>query len=299
MLLAPLVEIFCDIDDFCKDYESNRQEKVLGVDGIKRRNRNTQLSVSEVMSILIFFHLSHYRTFKDFYVSCVLEDLKLYFPKAVSYGRFVALIPRALKPLTAYVLSKTGKHTGLYYLDSTKLVVCHNRRIHSHKVFQGIAQRGHSSVGYFFGFKLHLAINHKGELVSFCVTRGNVDDRQVVDKLTQGLRGLLAADKGYIDQKLTQRLSEKGLKLITKVRKNMKKKLLSAFEKFFLYQRSIVETVIDQLKAICHIEHSRHRSPINFLVNLVGGLAAYSMRPRKPEIKINKINADKLQLIHN
>lgn len=299
MLLAPMVEIFCDIDDFCKYYESNKQVKLLETDGIKKRNRKTQLSVSEVISILIFFHLSHYRTFKDFYISCVLEELAAYFPKTVSYGRFVALIPRVLEPLTAYVLSKTGTRTGLYYLDSTKLVVCHNRRIHSHKVFQAIAERGHSSVGYFFGFKLHLAINHKGELVSFCVTRGNVDDRQVVDKLSQGLTGLLAADKGYIDKKLTQRLSEKGLKLITKVRKNMKKKVLSAFEKFFLYQRSIVETVIDQLKAICHIEHTRHRSPVNFLVNLVGGLAAYSLRPRKPEIKINKLEHKKLQLSHN
>jgi len=299
MLLAPMVEIFCDIDDFCKHYEKSKQLKLLPVAGLKNRDRKTQLSVSEIMTVLIFFHLSHYRTFKDFYVSCVLEDLSAYFPKAVSYGRFVALIPRVFEPLTAYVLSKTGSQTGLYYLDSTKLVVCHNRRIHSHKVFQGIAQRGHSSVGYFFGFKLHIAINHKGELVSFCVTRGNVDDRQVVDKLTRGLTGLLAADKGYIDKKLTERLADKGMKLITKVRKNMKKKMLAAFEKFFLYQRSIIETVIDQLKSICHIEHSRHRSPMNFLVNLIGGLAAYSLKPRKPQIKINKLEQMKPQLIHN
>ena len=299
MLLAPMVEIFCDIDDFCKHHEENNQLNLLPNSGIKKRDRKPQLSVSEIMTLLIFFHLSHYRTFKDFYMSCVLEDLSAYFPKAVSYERFVALIPRVLEPLTAYVLSKTGSQTGLYYMDSTKLVVCHNRRIHSHKVFQGIAQRGHSSTGYFFGFKLHLAINHKGELMSFCVTRGKVDDRQVVDKLTQGLTGLLAADKGYIDKKLTERLADKELKLITKVRKNMKKKMFTAFEKFFLYQRSIVETVIDQLKSICHIEHSRHRSPVNFLVNLVGGLAAYALKPRKPEIKINKMEQLNTQLIHN
>lgn len=299
MLLAPMVEIFCDIDDFCKRHEENNQSKLLPHAEIKKRDRKPQLSLSEIMTLLIFFHLSHYRTFKDFYMSCVLEDLSAYFPKAVSYERFVALIPRVLEPLTAYVLSKTGSQTGLYYMDSTKLVVCHNRRIHSHKVFQGIAQRGHSSTGYFFGFKLHLAINHKGELMSFCVTRGKVDDRQVVDKLTQGLTGLLAADKGYIDKKLTERLADKELKLITKVRKNMKKKMFTAFEKFFLYQRSIVETVIDQLKSLCHIEHSRHRSPVNFLVNLIGGLAAYALKPRKPEIKINKMEQLNPHLIHN
>lgn len=299
MLLAPIVEIFCDIDDYCKSHLKENEKNLLRVDGKKKRKRAAHLSTSELIAILVFFHLSHYRTFKDFYVSCVLEDLKTYFPKAVSYARFVALTPRVLEPLTSYVLSKAGTQTHLYYMDSTKLVVCHNRRIHNHKVFQGIAQRAHSSVGYFYGFKLHLAINHQGELMSFCLTRGNVDGRKVVEKLTHGLEGILAADKGYIGKKLTERLAEKKLKLITKVKKNMKKKILNSFEKFFLYQRSIIETVIGQLKLVSHVEHSRHRSPINFLVNLVGGLAAYTLKPKKPEIKINKMTKLNDMLIHN
>lgn len=299
MLLAPIVEIFCDIDDFCNTHIKDIEQRALPNDGKKRRDRKTAMSQSEMVTLLVLFHLSHYRTFKDFYNSCVLEDLSCYFPKAVSYARFVALTPRALEPLIAYVLSKAGAQTNLYYVDATKLVVCHNRRIHNHHVFKGIAQRGHSSVGYFFGFKLHLAINHEGELMSFCLTRGHVDDRKVVPKLMQGLTGLAAGDKGYIDKKLEQKLLNQGLKLVTKVKKNMKKKFLSAFEKFFLYQRSIVETVIDQLKSICHIEHSRHRSPINFLVNLVGGLAAYCLKPRKPAIKTKKIPQICNALIHN
>lgn len=299
MLLAPIVEIFCDIDDFCKSHVKNYQQPALSHDGKKKRNRKTAMSESEMLTLLVCFHLSHFRTFKNFYTSCVREDLSSYFPKAVSYPRFVALMPRILGTLCAYVLSKTGEQTNLYYIDSTKLIVCHNRRIHSHKVFKGIAQRGHSSVGYFFGFKLHLAINHKGELMSFCLTRGNVDDRKLVPKLMRGLTGLAAGDKGYIDKKLDETLLNQGLKLITKVKKNMKKKVLSAFEKFFLYQRSIIETVIDQLKSICHIEHSRHRSPVNFLVNLVGGLAAYCIRPRKPAIKIGKLPKVCNALIHN
>lgn len=299
MLLAPIVEIFCDIDDFCNTHIKDIRERALPNDGKKRRDRKTAMSESEMVTLLVLFHLSHYRTFKDFYISCVLEDLSSYFPKAVSYARFVALTPRVLESLTCYVLSKTGAQTNLYYVDSTKLVVCHNRRIHNHQVFKGIAQRGHSSVGYFFGFKLHLAINHQGELMSFCLTRGNVDDRKVVLKLMQGLSGLAAGDKGYIDKKLEEKLLGQGLKLVTKVKKNMKKKMLGAFENFFLYQRSIVETVIDQLKSICHIEHSRHRSPINFLVNLVGGLAAYCIRPRKPAIKMGKLPKICNALIHN
>jgi hypothetical protein len=287
MLLAPIVEIFCDIDEFYKNYAKEFANKLLPLPK-GRRQRKTELSESEMVTIMILFHLSHYRTFKDFYMDCVLGQLSREFPKAVSYPRFVALMPRLLAPLTAYVLSRTGKHTGLYYLDSTKMVVCHNRRIYRNKVFKGIAERGHCSVGFFYGFKLHLAINHQGEIVSFCITKGNVDDRQVVEKLTRGLTGLGAGDKGYLGKNLEETLAKKGLKLITKVRKNMKKKILSAFEKFFLYQRGIVETIIDQLKSICHIEHTRHRSPVNFLVNLVSGLAGYCLKSKKPSIRRSK-----------
>jgi hypothetical protein len=298
MILAPIVEIFCDIDEFYKNYANESAGKSLPLPKGKRQ-RKTELSESEMMTIMILFHLSHYRTFKDFYMDCVLGQLSREFPKAVSYPRFVALMPRLLAPVTAYVLSRTGKHTGLYYLDSTKMVVCHNRRIYRNKVFKGVAERGHCSVGFFYGFKLHLAINHQGEIMSFCITKGNVDDRQVVEKLMRGLAGLGAGDKGYLSKDLEETLAKQGLKLITKVRKNMKKKILGAFEKFFLYQRGIIETVIDQLKSICHIEHTRHRSPVNFLVNLVSGLAGYCLKPRKPSISRGKFWINPQELNHN
>ena len=300
MLLAPIVEIFCNIDDFCNNYSKKENQRYLPARNKKSRNRATALSESELITILILFHLSHYRTFKDFYISCVLEDLSTYFPMAVSYPRFVALTGRVLETLTAYVLSKAGEQTNLYYVDSTKLVACHNKRISGHRVFKGIAERGYSSVGYFFGFKLHLAINHQGELVSFCLTRGNESDLNVLSKLTKGLTGLMAGDKGYVSKKHEEELKKQGLTLITKLKKNMKKKMRTAFEKFFLAQRNLIETVIEQLKSICHIEHSRHRSPLNFLVNLVGGLAAYAVKPRKPSIKTTKLPpALNNALIHN
>ena len=298
MLLAPIVEIFCDVDDFYKKHIEKSSGKKLPMLAGKRQRR-TEMSEGEMMTIMILFHLSHYRTLKDFYCDCILGQFRTEFPKAVSYPRFVALMPRLLEPLVAYVLSRTGKHTGLYYLDSTKIVVCHNRRIYRNRVFKGIAERGHCSVGFFYGFKLHLAINHQGEIVSFCITKGNVDDRQVVEKLMNGLTGLGAGDKGYLGKDLQESLARQGLKLITKVRKNMKKKMLSAFEKFFLYQRNIIETVIDQLKSICHIEHTRHRSPVNFLVNLVSGLAGYCLKPRKPSIGKGKFQTIIPALIHN
>jgi hypothetical protein len=298
MLPAPIVEIFCDIDDFYKKHLEQSAGKTLPLPSGKR-HRKTEMSEGEMMTIMILFHLSHYRTFKDFYCDCILDQFRTEFPKAVSYPRFVALMPRLLEPLTAYVLSKVGKYTGLYYLDSTKMVVCHNRRIYRNKVFKGIAERGHCSVGFFYGFKLHLAINHQGEIMSFCITKGNVDDRQVVTKLMSGLTGFGAGDKGYLSRDLQETLAKQGLKWITKVRKNMKKKALSAFEKFFLYQRSIIETVIDQLKSICYIEHTRHRSPVNFLVNLVSGLAGYCLKPRKPSIDKSKFWVNPQALNHN
>jgi hypothetical protein len=131
-------------------------------------------------------------------------------------------------------------------------------------------------MGWFYGFKLHLVVNHEGELMTFCLTKGNVDDRQVVPMLMKNLKGLAAGDKGYLGQDLADTLQQHELKLITKVRKNMKKKMYSAFEKFFLKKRGIIETIIDQLKNLYHVEHSRHRSPINFLVNTLAALVAYA-----------------------
>jgi len=248
------------------------------------------MSASEIMCILVLFHMSHYRTFKDFYIDCVSTDLKVFFPALISYNRFIEIQSSVFIALTAYVLSKTGDKTNLYYLDSTTLKVCHNKRIYRNKVFKGMATRGKSSMGWFYGFKLHLVINHRGEIITFCLTKGNVDDRVPVEKLTHNLQGLAAADKGYLSKELEELLQKNNLKFITRVRKNMKKKIRSAFEKFFLYQRGIIETVIEQLKSICQIEHTRHRSPINFLVNLVSGLAAYCLKPTKPAIKMSYLD---------
>lgn len=296
MLLAPIVEIFCDMDDFYKTYCETFSCWILPFPERKRR-RESQMAASEIMTILVLFHLSHYRTFKDFYIQCVEKELKEYFPTIVSYQRFVEIEHSVLSPLTAYLLSKTGKRTNFYYLDSTALAVCHNKRIYNHKVFKGIAKRGKTSMGGFFGFKLHLVINHQGELINFCLTKGNVDDRKMLSQLTKNLRGLGAGDKGYIDKTLGEKLEERGLQFITKLRKNMKKKMLTAFEKFFLSQRSIVETVIEQLKYICQIDHSQHRNPINFVMNIIGGLTAYCLKPRKPSIKIGKFPLQRAVLI--
>lgn len=281
--MIPLEEIFCFIDDFCKCFETCNHGRLL-TNQYRKRQKPCRLTLSEIMTILILFQFSHYRTFKDFYFFCLIPHYKQAFPNLVSYNRFVELMPYAIMPLFVLLMNVSGKQTGRYFIDSTKLFVCDNRRIYRHKVFEGIAQRGKTSTGWFFGFKLHLLINNKGEIMSFRITLGNKDDRAVVEKMAQGLQGWLFADKGYIGKKLTASLLEQGIELITRVRKNMKSQFLDPIRKCWLDKRGIVETTIDQLKAIFHIQHTRHRSPSNFLANVLAGLMAYVFKPKKPSV---------------
>ena len=297
-MLAPITEIFCDIDDHCKHYFKETKARIL-LNPTRQRARACRLCLSEIMTIIILFHLSHYRTFKDFYLECVSRSLREYFPNLVSYNRFVELQKSVIAPLILYLLSKHGEETGFYYADSTPIKVCNNRRIWKHKVFQGIARRGKHSMGWFFGFKLHLSINQKGELMNVCFTKGNVDDRKVLDSLFRGLQGLGAADKGYISKEKEEALAKKGLRFITKTRSNMKPNLLTGFEKYFLSKRGVVETVIEQLKSICQIEHTRHRSPVNFISNVLAALVAYVLKPRKPSLKFDRVDDYELLLTSN
>ena len=156
-------------------------------------------------------------------------------------------------------------------------------------MFKDVAAIGKTTVGWFYGFKLHLIINDQGVLVAVRLTPGNVDDRAPVVQMTNGLCGILVGDKGYISQPLLETLLERGLRLITPIRKNMKNKLLLLAEKFLVRKRSLIETVNDQLKNLAQIEHSRHRSVNNFVVHLVCGLIAYSLQPKKPSLKQDEI----------
>ena len=174
-------------------------------------------------------------------------------------------------------------------MESTKLAVCNNRRIHSHKVFKKLTARGKTSTGWFYGFKLHLVVNEQGELLNMALTPGNTDDRKPVPKLLEDLFGKVVADRGYVSQKLfKQLLQQMGIQLISKPRKNMKNQLMPLMDELLTRKRSIVETIIDQLKNISQIEHSRHRSPINFFVNVLCGLIAYCHQPKKPALSLDE-----------
>lgn len=285
------LNLFCDVHDFCLIFVPLWNMTLLQ-HGVIKRVREPQLSISEMMTIIIHFHQSHYRDFKTYYSEYVCVHLHDEFPHLVSYNRFVELMPRTLLPLCCYLHFRKGEVTGISFIDSTRLVVCGNKRINRNQVFEDVAELGKSSMGWFFGFKLHLAVNDQGELVAFCLTPGNVDDRQPVPEMVQGFFGKLFGDKGYISQALFELLFEAGLQLVTGIRKNMKNRLVPLLDKLLSRKRSIIETINDQLKNISQIEHTRHRSVTNFIVNLVAGLAAYTHQEKKPSLNLADLGLD-------
>jgi len=286
-----LLELFCHVDDFCQSFLPQHHAQLLAA-GMRQRQRARSLSVSEIMTILILFHQSHYRDFKAFYTQDVLAHRRAEFPGLVSYTRFVEFMPSVLLPLCAYLRHCMGTCTGISFLDSTDLTVCHNKRISQHKVFAGAAARGKTSTGWFFGFKLHMLFNDRGELLEVALTAGNVDDRKPVPAMVKRLFGKIFADRGYLSKALFRELLDTfGIQLITKLKKKMKNQLMPLADKILLRKRAIAETIIDQLKNISQIEHSRHRSPVNFVINVVCGLIAYCHQAKKPSLHLGELPA--------
>lgn len=285
--MPSLEELFCNIDDFCQQFEPQWQASLLG-QGIERRQRSRALSLSEIMTILVAFHQQHYRNFKAYYLKHVSVYWRDAFPSLVSYNRFVEWMPSALLPLCIYLKHCFGQCTGISFIDATSLKVCHNRRISQHRVFSNLAARGKTSVDWFFGFKLHLVVNECGELLNCTLTPGNLDDRKPVPDLLKNLFGKVFADRGYVSHALAQTLFQAyGIELFAKPKRNMKNRLMRLSDKLLSRKRSIIETIIDQLKNISQIEHSRHRSPVNFMVNILCGLIAYCHQSKKPSLNLD------------
>ena len=290
-----ITEIFVLIDEFCQEFDKNISRYKIG----NKPKRKPLMSSSEVIAIMVLFHYGSFRNFKHFYLFYVKKHLQLEFPKTVSYNRFVELLQQNALAMTIFLKTmRMGNSTGISFIDSTPIRVCKNKRIPRHKVFDGIAQRGKSTVGYFYGFKLHFIINDKGEILNFMITPGNVDDREPLKtkRFLEKIRGKLYADKGYISKQLTEMLFVDGLHLVTTIRNNMKNILMEMKDKILLRKRSVIETINDQLKNICQVEHSRHRSFTNFITNLIAALIAYTFFEKKPAIKFEEINPNQLAI---
>ena len=274
-----LISTFCRIDDFCIIYEKQQKHKLIGRLSNRRYGNQQKLSTSEIMTILVMFQAVKYRTFKSFYTEFISVYWKEYFPKAPSYNRFVELIPSALVPLTAFIANHQANRSGIYFVDATKLPVCHNLREKRHKVFASFAGKSKTSTGWFFGLKLHLVVNNICEIMSIRVTRGNTDDRTPLLGMCKSLKGLLFGDRGYISKPKAELLETQGLKLITTLKKNMKNIPRTTFEKQLLRQRWVIETMFDHLKNSLMLWHTRHRSPINACTHLMACLANWVIDP--------------------
>jgi hypothetical protein len=255
ILKDQITNIFVQIDDFCKEFDAQIKQMKLGVLGgpKKRRNRASLMSDSEIITIMIGFHLGAHKTFKHYYQQIVCVYWRDLFPKSLSYNRFVELQQKCFVVFALFLKEKClGKCTTISFMDSTTLKVCRNQRIHNHKVFKGLAERGKSSMGWFYGFKLHLVCNEKGELLSFYLTKGNVDDRNPkhIKKMTEQLFGKLFADKGYLSKAFWEMLFSDGIQLFTKLRKNMKNHIMKMEIRFYLEKEPLLRPSMMNLKII-------------------------------------------------
>ena len=301
MLIAEgkITEFFFMADEFCHFFDTMMEKYTIKDPGKRSYHRDGKMTKAEVMTIMIIFHASGYRCFKHFYTEYVCRHMRHMFPKTVSYNRMVELEKSVALPLALFVKKVLlGKCTGVSFVDSTPLRVCKNQRIHIHKTFRGIAQRGKCSMGWFFGFKLHLICNEKGELLNFMITPGDIDDRKPLEykAFVDAIYGKLVGDKGYISRHLFERLFVDGIQLITKLKSNMRGALMSMSDRLLLRKRAIIETVNDELKNIAQVEHSRHRSFDNFIVNLLGALSAYCFFPKKPCLQVQRVVSNQLAL---
>ena len=281
MSLSPTALFVClsDFADLFEDWERHH-----ALPSPRRRRREGRLSLGEMLFIMVLFHLSPFKDFKHFWIHGIEGKYRDCFGELPSYGRFVSLMPRLFMPFCILLRSLSGEKTGIYIADSTKLAVCHNARINRNRVFKGLAARGKTTMGWFFGFKLHVVINHKGEIMAIKITPGNADDRSPLEGMVAGLEGKLLADKGYISKDLFARLWRQGLHLITGIRRNMKNYLMPAFDKLLLRKRFIVETLFDKLKNEMGLEHTRHSSPTNAFVHVLSCIAAYMLGQRKVQM---------------
>ncbi len=284
-----LVEIFFYVDEFSKEFDRAQQGHLVhSGNGKKHRNRAFRMADSEVITIMELFHLRQYRNLKHFYVNHIQTHCRSEFPQTVSYNRFVELQQRCMLKMTCFLqLCCLGECTGVSFIDSTPIRVCHIKRQWNHRIFEGLAEKGKSTIGWFYGFKLHLIVNDRGQVLELMLTPANVDDREPLKNKAfhDKIFGKLFADKGYISQSLFEQLFVDGIHLFAKLKKNMKNSLMLEKDRIYLRKRAIIETINDQLKNICQVEHTRHRSSANLINNLVSGLVAYSFLPKKPFIK--------------
>lgn len=243
------------------------------------------LEECEIITIILLYHCSRFKDFKNFYNGILKKILLSYFPQAPSYQRFIELTRKAGAPLLMFINAKSGNKPGIYYIDSTSIPVCHSKRAKRNKVFKDIAAHGKTSIGWFFGLKIHFVFNHLNEIIAVRITPGNVSDTAPVDSITKDLIGKLFGDKGYLGKQLTHKLLERGLTLMTKVLSNMTRLPMDIADRLLLNCRNMAETIIGHIKEFSSLNVPKHRSVINAMVHICASIAAYQIAPLEPKNK--------------
>ena len=285
-----LIEIFCSVDDFLRDLQEYLQGHSPA--DFEMPRFEGRMAPSEILTIIIFYQFSGSKCFQYYFDDIVSTEMSTYFPNQVGYKRFLQLISKSwpLLHLFTQFRCQSAERTGIYFIDSKKLPVCDNRRIKNHKVFNDLAERGHTSTGWFYGLKIHLVVNNLGQCVNFRFSSGNVHDANpdILRHMLKDLNGNCYGDKGYLS-KIFEELLQNGIKLVTKIRKNMKNKLMPLKEKYQLFKRGMIESVFDILMTVFDIEHTRHRSSKNGFAHMIAALAAYSFMDNKPTVLVPKM----------
>ena len=247
-----ILDLFLLRRRFLAAFEPQWERELLRSGTRQRRRGDPAASQRRSCTILILFQQSGYRTFKGFYTEHVQVHLRQEFPGLLSYPRFVALMPRYLVPLAIYLHTQLGECSGISFIDSTSLSVCHPARIHQHRVFRVDARRGKTSVGWFYGFKLHLVVNDRGELLALVPHSRQYRRPTASAPLGRGVSSAnsLATKATSLLRSPSSLLLTQGLRLITKLRKNMRQQLLEFSDRLLLRKRALIETIIDQLKNI-------------------------------------------------
>src|SRR5215218_10354206 len=241
MMLDRIVEVFCEVDDFCQAFVPQWEASLLGPGGPAPRGPQPGLSPSEIITLLLTVQVLN-----------ISRASITALPNRWLLSRHAVL--RALRQPAEKRLRAAGGLPAQSPGDQDRALLhrfhrpCDNHRISRHKVFADLAQRGKTSMGWFFSFKLHLVFNNDNEIVALKLTPGTVHDTTPVPALTRELIGKLFGDKGYLGQKLAEDLLRRGLTLFTRVRRNMKSLPMSLQDKALLKARNMTETIIGQIK---------------------------------------------------
>lgn len=279
-------ELFCVIDDFFLKFEATYW-KFLKQSRYSLRIRTAQLMLSEICFIAIWYKCSHFNNFKAFFL-WLKEDKSHLFKNLPCYQRIIHLINMHQLALHAlHVALMKGQDKQYLWIDSTSLPVCKNQRIQRHKSLAKIATRGKSSMGWFYGCKLHIAMNQFGEIACSALSNGHIANIKMVEQLVEGSKAKIYADRGYISQDLKSRLKDKDIDLITYHRKNMQAIQLSVPDEYHLRQRNKIETLFSLLKGQYNLVTSKARSIHGFISGIYASLCAYQLIHRnKPIIRI-------------